>query len=145
MLVYYIVKPQYTCRSINKKHVCNVPTLIKPHAFNPKKPKCAVEKVIYLKAIMPSHGCGIIATTFNRLYIDTGESVSKTFVYEKLKANKYQLATARRDIKNKPPYFIPINRTYGIDLTTANLSAKQQIILGIVDHGSRLNLKLQHL
>lgn len=26
-----------------------------------------------------------------------------------------------------------------------NLSAKQQTILGFVDHGSRLNLKLQHL
>ncbi len=51
----------------------------------------------------------------------------------------------KRDIKNKPPYSIPVNRTWGVDLSTVNLSTKQQVILGIVDHGSRLNLKLLHL
>jgi len=80
-----------------------------------------------------------------RLYSHNNESVSKTFVYEKLKASRYQLAVAKREIKNKPPYSIPINRTWGLDLTTVNLSTKQQVILGIVEHGSRLNLKLKHL
>jgi putative transposase len=94
---------------------------------------------------MPNNCFGKIAATFNRLYFGKGESVSKTFVYEKLKVNKHQLAVTKRNIKNKPSYAAPINRTWGIDLTTVNLSAKQQIILGIVEHGSRLNLKLQHI
>jgi transposase InsO family protein len=51
----------------------------------------------------------------------------------------------RRQIKNKPPRKVPINHTWGIDLTTVTLNNKQQVILGIIDHGSRLNLKLIEL
>jgi putative transposase len=142
---YSSLKPQYTYRPKHITHASNTPTSFKAYVLNSKKPAWVVEKVIYLKAIMPSNGCGSIAATFNRLYSSKNESVSKTFVYEKLKANKYQLAIIKRDIKNKPPYSIPVNRTWGVDLTKVNLSTKQKIILGIIDHTSRLNLKLQHL
>jgi len=142
---YCILKPKYIYRPKLKVKSNRHQNSIMLYAFNRKKPEWVVDKVIYLKAMMPGNGCGSIATTFNRLYSSKNESVSKTFVYEKLKANKYQLAMIKRDIKNRPPYSIPINRTWGIDLTTVNLSTKQQVILDIIDHGSRLNLKLQHL
>lgn len=34
-------------------------------------------------------------------YFEKGESVSKNFIYEKLKVNKYQLAITKRNIKKK--------------------------------------------
>lgn len=117
----------------------------KPYPRNRKKPKWVVDKVIYLKAMMPNNGCGSIAATFNRLYADKGESVSKTYVYEKLKINSYQLKSKYRELKARKPKATAINQTWGMDLTTVNLHGKQQLILGIIDHGSRALLCLEKL
>lgn len=115
------------------------------YARNRKKPQWVVDKVIYLKALMPDSGCGTIAMTFNRLYGSKGETVSKTFVYEKLKAHAYQVQCKRRDLKARQPKTTAINQTWGMDLTTVNISGKQQLILGIIDHGPRALLCLQEL
>ncbi len=115
------------------------------HARNKKKPKWVVDKVIYLKALMPDSGCGTIAMTFNRLYRTKGETVSKTFVYEKLKAHAYQVKCQRRDLKARKPKTTAINQTWGMDVTTVTINGKQQLILGIIDHGSRALLCLQTL
>ena len=112
---------------------------------NKKKPKWVIDKVIYLKALMPNSGCGTIAMTFNRLYSTKGETVSKTFVYEKLKAHAYQVKCKRRDLKSRQPKATAINQTWGIDLTTVNINGHQKLILGIIDHGSRALLCLQEL
>ncbi len=72
-------------------------------------------------------------------------TVSKSFVYEKLKQNQYQLKIIQRKIKHQPPKQVPINHTWGVDITTLPLSNKQATILGIVEHGSRLNLALKEL
>ena len=95
--------------------------------------------------MIPDNGCGSIATTFNRLYTDKGETVSKTYVYEKLKANAYQIKYKRREMKSRKPKATAINQTWGMDLTTVNLNGKQQLILGIIDHGSRALLCLEKL
>jgi transposase InsO family protein len=115
------------------------------NARNRTKPYWVIDKVIYLKALMPNCGCGTVAMTFNRLYSEKGETVSKTFVYEKLKANAYQVKCKRRDIKSRQPKASAINQTWGIDLTTVTICGKKQLILGIVDHGSRALLCLQSL
>jgi len=115
------------------------------YARNRKKPQWVVDKVIYLKAMMPDNGCGSIANIFNRIHHDQNESVSKTYVYEKLKANSYQIKCKRREIKSRKPKASAINHTWGIDLTTANINGKQRLILGIIDHGSRALLCLQEL
>jgi putative transposase len=115
------------------------------YAKNRKKPQWVIDKVIYLKAIMPDNGCGSIATIFNRIYHDKNESVSKTYVYEKLKMHAYQVKCKRREFKSRKPKSSAINHTWGIDLTTVNINGKQQIILGIIDHGSRALLCLQAL
>jgi putative transposase len=143
---FYCKFKSRSCYRVTKK-VKDIHNEVDKNSYrrNSKKPEWVIDKVIYLKAMMPNHGCGKIAATFNRLYFKNDESVSKTFVYEKLKVNKYQLAITKRNIKKKPPYATRINRTWGVDLTTVNLSTKQQIILGIIDHGSRLNLSLKHL
>lgn len=115
------------------------------YARNRKKPQWVVKKVIYLKAIMPAAGCGTIASIFNRIHHDKNESVSKTYVYEKLKAHSYQVKCKRRDIKTRKPKASAINHTWGIDLTTVNINGKQRLILGIIDHGSRALLCFQEL
>lgn len=102
-----------------------------------------INKVLYLSAIS-NHGCGKVAETFNRLYGDR-ETVSKSFVYDKVKKHQYQLKIIKRQIRSKPPRQVKINSTWGMDLTTVALNKKQHIILGIIDHGSRLNLKLSKL
>jgi len=112
---------------------------------NRKKPKWVVDKIIFLKAIMPDNGCGSIANTFNRLYSAKGESVSKTFVYEKLKTYAYQVKCKRQDIKSRQPKASAINTTWGIDLTTLNINGKQKLILEIIDHGSCALLCLKEL
>lgn len=56
---------------------------------NKKKPDWVVDKVIYLKAIMPDQGCGTIANTFNRLYCEKGESVGKTFLFQEIRRKQY--------------------------------------------------------
>lgn len=110
---------------------------------NRKKPQWVTDKVIYLKAIS-GYGCGKVAEMFNRLHGDK-ETVSKSFVYEKLKKHQYQLMQMKRHIRNKPPRKVPVNSTWGMDLTTVSLNNRQQLVLGIIDHGSRLNLKLVEL
>ncbi len=134
-------RPNYFNKT--KASNCNKPKA--NYARNRKKPQWVVDKVIYLKAMMPDTGCGTIANTFNRISLNKGETVSKTYVYEKLKTHQYQVKCKRREIKNRKPKAMPINQTWAMDLTTVNIGGKRQIILGIIDHGSRALLCLQAL
>lgn len=105
-------KPQVFYRKSNKPHETLKLESIN-FARNRKKPDWVIEKVIYLKAIMPDNGCDSIANTFNRLYLDKGETVSKTFVYEKLKTHAYQVKCKRRSIKSQKPKATAIYKTWG--------------------------------
>ena len=89
-------------RCIKKR--ANVPEQLEHsrYAKNRKKPQWVVDNVIYLKAIMPDNDCGSIANILNRVHHDQNESVSKTYVYEKLKANTYQIKCKRRDKSTTP-------------------------------------------
>jgi transposase InsO family protein len=115
------------------------------HGFarNRRKPPWVTDKVLYLKAIS-GNGCGKVAETFNRLY-GHKETVSKSFVYEKLKRHQYQLMQIKRHIRNKPPRKVPINKIWAMDLTTVTWNNQQKQVLGIIDHGSRLCLRLVEL
>ena len=113
------------------------------YARNRKKPQWVVDKVLYLKAVSGS-GCGTVARLFNQRY-GHKTTVSKSFVYEKLKANQYRLQVVKRRIKHKPARSVPVNHTWGMDLTQVKLPKKQRTVLGIIEHGSRLNLALREL
>ena len=105
-------------------------TLSVSFARNQKKPQWVVNKVLYLKAVS-CVGCGSVANMFNQRY-GHKVTVSKSFVYEKLKSHQYQLHVIKRGIKQKPPKKIPINNTWGLDLTQVKLSKKQSTILGLI-------------
>jgi hypothetical protein len=113
------------------------------YRHNHKKPQWVTDKVIYLKAVS-GYGCGKVTEMFNRRHGDK-ETVFKYFVYEKLKSHQYQMMQMKRYIRNSPPRKVPINCSWGMDLTTVSLNSRQKLVLGIIDHGSRLNLKLVEL
>ncbi|WP_164852414.1 integrase core domain-containing protein [Rheinheimera riviphila] len=103
-----------------------------------------IDKVLALAAVS-GYGAGKVAQLFNQRYRHSGDSVSKTFVYQQMKTQQYQIQVLRRKLKHQPPKSMPVNHSWGMDLTTVTLNPRQQLFLGIVDHGSRLNLRLQQV
>ena len=104
-----------------------------------RKPPWVPRQVIRLAALMPDAGCRRIADTFNQLWEEKhGETVSKSFVYLRLKESKAEIRDLRRQLKHRPPAPLPKNVVWGIDLTFID----SRPILGILDHGTRANLAL---
>lgn len=117
---------------------------VRPYCKNRKKPQWIIDKVLYLAAIS-GYGAGKVAELFNQRYGHNGDSVSKTFVYYQMKEKQYQIRILRRNIQNTPPKTLPVNQTWGMDLTTVTLNKQQKLVLGIIDHGSRLSITLREL
>ncbi|MES2951780.1 MAG: integrase core domain-containing protein [Pseudomonadota bacterium] len=105
-----------------------------------RKPEWVIQEVLRLKALMWNEGCRSIASTFNNLHgAESSCTVGKTFVSECLKANQYALACLRKEMRNRLPRPVPINAVWAIDLTFyTDAGGRQQMALGILDHGSRL-------
>ncbi len=82
-IIYYCITFIFHSKQSQVKHntTKNKKTYPTIYAKNRKKPEWVVDKVIYLKAIMPDNGCGSIADIFNRIHHDQNKSVSKTYVY----------------------------------------------------------------
>ena len=112
-----------------------------------RKPEWVIQEVLRLKVLMWSKGCRKIADNFNDQHsASTGCTVGKTFVSNCLKANQYALACLRKEMRNRLPRPVPINAIWAMDLTFyTDASGKQQMALGIIDHGSRLVTCLQTL
>jgi transposase InsO family protein len=103
-------------------------------------------ELIRLKALSPNLGCRTIAEIFNRQFAGRGEQVGKTFVADVLRQSKLDIVRLRRELKHRVPRPMPRNRTWALDLTgKADLSGRQRIILGLLDHGSRACLQLRVL
>jgi transposase InsO family protein len=88
-----------------------------------------------------------LANTFNRLYfVETGVSVGRTWVRELIKQHEYERLDLQRRLKHHIPSPLARNVIWGIDTAVVtDLDGVQQIVLGAVDHGSRLNVLLQPL
>ena len=112
-----------------------------------RKPEWVIQEVLRLKVLMWTKGCRKIADNFNDQHAAlTGCTVGKTLVSNCLKANQYALACLRKDMRNRLPRPVPINAIWAMDLTFyTDASGKQQMALGILDHGSRLVTCLQTL
>jgi transposase InsO family protein len=103
-------------------------------------------ELIKLKALAPELGCRSIAEVFNRRFAKRRVSVGKSYVAALLRRRRLDVLRMRRQLKHRVPRAIPINRIWGLDLTgKADLSARQRMILGLLDHGSRACLKLVEL
>ncbi len=88
-----------------------------------------------------------LAALFNQLYFaQTGVSVGRTWVRELLMHEAHLALHRQRELKHKVPARITNNRLWGLDTTcVTDGEGVQQIVLGAIDHGSRLNLMLRHL
>ncbi|KAF0144562.1 MAG: Integrase core domain-containing protein [Nitrospirae bacterium] len=111
------------------------------------KPVWVRQEVMRLKALMPEAGCRTIANTFNRKFAESKQmTVSKTFVNDVIRNNKYEIQVLRKEIKNKKPKDVPKNLVWGMDITGKGDSLGNiHNILGIVEHDSRLSLGLTSL
>ena len=105
-----------------------------------RKPEWVINEILRLKVLMEPRGCRKIADTFNNLHTAKSAcTVGKTFVAECLTTNQYALARLRKEMHNKMPRPVPINAVWAMDLTFyTDATGRQQMALGILDHGSRL-------
>jgi transposase InsO family protein len=88
-----------------------------------------------------------LADAFNLHYFAaTGISVGHTWTYEFLKALAHEALHKQRELKHRVPDPEPRNRTWGVDTTCiTDAAGRRHIVLGIVDHGSRLSITLRLL
>jgi transposase InsO family protein len=108
------------------------------------KPDWVHKEVLRLKALMADGSCRKIADTFNRLYMNRGMTVGKTFISELIRKHKHAIWVLRRKIKNAKPRPVPKNLVWGIDLTgKTTLDGRTQLVLGILEHASRAALYLE--
>jgi putative transposase len=88
-----------------------------------------------------------LANTFNSLYFaDTGMSVGRTWVREAIMQHEYEKLHRQRTIKHRIPRVMKHNVIWGMDTTIAtDRNGLQHLVMGILDHGSRLNVCLRNL
>lgn len=99
-----------------------------------------------MKAFSPDLSCRLLAECFNRRFADRRMSVGKSFVATVLRQSRGEIARLRRTLKHRVPRPMPCSRTWGLDLTgKTDLSGRQRIVLGLLDHGSRACLQLSTL
>ena len=138
LILKYFLKPKYYKKASKQK---DINKNFIPYTSHNKKPTWVKDKVIYLKVHLSQYGCRKIAITFNKKYAHKNISISKSYVYNVIKANNYEIIKQRKELKNQVPRPIPKNLIWSMDLTTIN----QQQIFGLIDNGSRALLSLQYL
>ena len=116
------------------------------HPMQPK-PKWVKQEVVRLKALMPQAGCRTIAHTFNRQWKSRRlMTVSKTYVADTCRKHHYLIYEARRMLKHTVPRPMRRNRVWGCDLLTkTDAKGQPHLALAILDHASRVCLRLQQL
>jgi transposase InsO family protein len=109
-----------------------------------RKPNWLRLEVLRLKAHMPRAGCRAVAHTFNRLH--PGVSVGKTFVADLIARHQQEIADLRRQIRSAKPRAVAVNNTWAMDMTFFTDTQRiTHAAIGIIDHGSRVALRLQVL
>ena len=113
---------------------------------NRPKPPWVRCEVIRLRAWSPALSCRKLAEVFNRQFAERGVSVGRTYVATTLRGATADIVRLRRTLKHRVPRAMPRNRVWALDLTgKADLSGRQQMMLGLLDHGTRACLRLSTL
>lgn len=111
-----------------------------------RKPAWVPRQLVLLQAHLPNSGCRLIALTFNRVFAHREVTVSKSYEHRVLRQNAHAVAEARRAIRSAQPRPAAINQCWGLDMTgRADEQGSVHTVLGIVDHGSRLAVRLARL
>lgn len=73
-------------------------------------------------------------------------TVGKTYVSGIIKRQQYEISVLKNKIKQKKPRLIPLQRVWGVDMTgKTDTHGLNYNLLGVVEHGSRINLLLTAL
>jgi len=95
---------------------------------------------------MPDVGCRKITDHFNAIFENHHKfpmTVGKTFVAMVIKKHLQEIAQLRKNFKHRIPNALPNNIIWATDFTCVTDEQQQQnMILGIIDHGSRACLHL---
>ena len=117
-----------------------------PIGGNRKKPAWIRNAILQMHAELNlSHRK--LANLFNQRYFaKTGHSIGRTWVRQLLITEAHRLRHLQKDVKHHIPAAQANNTMWGIDTTTiTDTNGQQNIVLGIIDHGSRLNLLLHYV
>ena len=110
------------------------------------KPPWVRRELIRLKALSPELGCRTLAEVFNRRFAHRHVRVGKSFVATVLRQSKAEVTRLRRTLKHRVPRPVSRNRIWALDLTGKDdISSRQHMMLGLLDHGSRARLRLTAL
>jgi len=138
LILKHFFKPKYYKKTSKQKHLNKI---FIPYTSHNKKPSWVKDEVIYLKIHLVNYGCRKIAIAFNKKHALKKITVSKSYVYNIIKANNYEIIKQRKELKNRVPKPIPKNLIWSMDLSTI----KEQQIFGVIDNGSRALISLQYL
>jgi len=128
------------CRSRTHAPAHTLPAAPEPR-YGRAKPDWICREVIRLAARLGS--CRRVADAFNAIHRGRAR-VSKTWVNDYCRAHPNEIAQARRAMRRRKPYAVPVRRRWSLDLTSVRLSGgEQQTIFGLIDQGSRAVLRLQ--
>ncbi len=120
------------------------PENLHAHVHVRRKPDWLRLEVLRLKAHMPRAGCRAVAHTFNRVH--PGVSVGKTFVADLIASHQMEITELRHQIRSAKPRAVADNDTWAMDMTFfTDTQHITHAAIGIIDHGSRLALRLQML
>lgn len=109
------------------------------------KPAWVKTEIIRLKARMPKAGCRSIADVFNRRH-GPAVTVGKSYVAELLRHHAHAVWAERRRMRRRRSGHMPRNLVWGMDMTgKTDAAGRLYMILGLVDHGSRLAVELARL
>jgi transposase InsO family protein len=116
------------------------------HGFPSKKPEWIRRAVLRFHECHPEWSHRKLADVFNQRYRVEGFSVGRTWVRELCKKQAYEALHRRREWKHRVPEPRPCRHTWGFDATQVrDNQGLTHIVLGIVDHGSRLNIALRRV
>lgn len=145
VLWFWLFSPFFAARSRTSRGRPFVPS--SPPALRARKPEWVGAEIVRLKAHLADYGCRKIADTFNRLHhAQRGMTVSKSWVATLVRERRRLIEEQRREWKGRIPRPMPANLVWGLDLTgKGDVQGSVHPILGIVDHGSRLAVRLEAL
>lgn len=107
------------------------------------KPAWVRRKVLRLAVHVGS--CRVVADTFNRIH-GAHMTVGKSWVHGLCKAHAAELLALWRKLHNRTPRPVAVNAVWALDLTFLTTpEGLMQTVLGIVDHGSRVVVRLEPL
>lgn len=108
-----------------------------------RKPAWVRRTVLQLAVHLPS--CRTIADNFNRNH-GPAMTVNKSWVHGLCRQHAEEIRQLQRAAHNAVPASSPANQTWGLDLTFLHRhDGGLHTVLGIIDHGSRLVVRLQVL